>query len=181
VSDPTISSVLRVALALSPAQRADLAASLLAGIDDGPSAAQAPGGAPMAARLWALEVDFRIDDASDRGEQDPPWEHLRGTLPVVGPQVRVVPRAEAELRAAFELYQRTRPLLVALLVESLEETVSRIRREGDTMPRAPLTNPLRRVRQATVHGFPLQLLFDDDKQGDLRILALVRVGRPPAA
>jgi hypothetical protein len=176
MSDPTISSVLRVALALSPGQRADLAATLLAGIDDAP-----PGAAPMVARLWALEVDFRIDDASDRGEQDAPWEQLRGTPLVGGRRVRVVPRAEAELRAVFELYQRTRPLLVALLIESLEEAVARIRREGDALPRAPLTNPLRRVRQATVQGFPLQLLFDDDKLGDLRILALVRVGRPPSA
>jgi hypothetical protein len=176
MSDHTISSVLRVALALSPAQRADLAATLLAGIDDAP-----PGAAPMVARLWALEVDFRIDDASDRGEEDAVWEQLRGTPFVGGRQVRVVPRAEGELRAVFELYQRTRPLLVALLIESLEEAVARIRREGDTLPRAPLTNPLRRVRQVTVQGFPLQLLFDDDKQGDLRILALVRVGRPPSA
>lgn len=176
MSDPTISSVLRVAMALSPAQRADLAASLLAGIDDAPAAA-----GPAVARLWALEVDFRIDDAADRAEQDPPWEHLRGTPLLAGVQVRVVPRAEAELRAVFDLYQRTRPLLVALLIESLEDAVARVRREGDALPRAPLTNPLRRVRQATVHGFPLQLLFDDDPQGDLRILALVRVGRPPAA
>lgn len=106
-------------------------------------------------------------------------EELRGTALASGRQVRVVPRAEAELRAVFELYQRTRPLLVALLIESLEEAVARLRREAEVLPRVPLTNPLRRVRRAGVHGFPLQLFFDEDANRDVRLLALVRVGRAP--
>jgi len=180
VVDSSVSSVLRVAMGLSPSQRADLAATLLAGIDEGPGAPPVSGAAPMVDRLWALEVDYRIDDAHDRGEIDPPWEHLRGTPAVTGRQVRVVPRAEGELRSVFDRYLRSRPLLFAILLESLEEAVARIRSEPDALPRVPMTDPLRRVRRATVHGFPLQLLFHDDHSGDARVLALVRIGRAPA-
>jgi hypothetical protein len=70
-------------------------------------------------------------------------------------------------------------LLFAILLESLEEAVARIRHEADALPCVPMTDPLRRVRRASVHGFPLQLLFHDDHTGDARLLALVRVGRPP--
>jgi hypothetical protein len=180
VVDSSVSSVLKVAMGLSPSQRADLAATLLAGIDDGPGGPPVSGTSPMVERLWALEVDYRIDDAHDRGELDPPWEQLRGTPAVPDRQVRVVPRAEAELRAVFDLYLRSRPLLFAILLESLEEAVARIRHEADALPRVPMTDPLRRVRRASVHGFPMQLLFHDDHTGDARLLALVRIGRAPA-
>jgi hypothetical protein len=176
--ETSISSIVRVAMALTPEQRADLAATLLAGIDG-----DAQGGpAPMADRLWAIEVDFRLEDAKERGQIDPTWESLRGVAAATAArQVRVIPRAEADVRAIVEQYQRTRPLLVALLFESLDEAVGRVRREADALPRAPLTNPLKRVRRAAVHGFPLHVLIDEDARGDARILALARVGRPPAA
>ena len=87
---------------------------------------------------------------------------------------RIFPRAEADLASAFDYYERQEADLGLEFVRAFEATLAMLRRYPEAASRVGSA-----VRRAVLRRFPYGVFYDE-RDGTIRVLAVLHARRDPA-
>jgi len=87
---------------------------------------------------------------------------------------RIFPRAEADLASAFDYYERQSAGLGLEFLRAVEAALATLQRYPEAAPRVRGA-----VRRAMLRRFPYGVFYDE-REGTLRVLAVLHARRDPA-